>query len=240
MARGIDPALIKWRKSLHCLILPHQTLASTLVEMEGKLEAVKGFLATLNPADPAQTVQGVAVGGMALNYAEALLDHFGLVDSEGSSPPPTSLPQAQFVVNNLLAFVNDCLQHHRESLTQGGDNLADESMLVVGGPGPADGPASSDPNSQLIVDRETFTVSRDGQSCSLGNTKVFSLIEFLNSRLGKYVPILTLIEKIWEDDATGSNTVHKTVSNLRKKLSNAGIKGVSIDSQDDHYMLNLS
>ena len=93
---------------------------------------------------------------------------------------------------------------------------------------------------KLEIDRDTFTVSYRGQTCKLGNTVPFRLLERLNQRPGVYLSITTLIDDVWKDESTESGTVQKTVSLLRKRLNDEGVVGIRIDgSEPGHYSLIL-
>jgi hypothetical protein len=243
MAKENDPAMRVWREALQCLIHPHLPLTSTLIEMEDKLAAVNGFLATIDAADPQQAAHAVAVGWLAVKYADELLDHFGLVDSGGPTPPPANLTQARLVVGNLLAFVQERIRQRQLSLIQGGEDAADDELNeeegmdgqpTNGGQAqPADAP-------QLVVDRDTFTVRWGGRTCGLGYTKEFLLIETLSRRPGKFFDNTELTDAVWDGDDPEPNTVQKTVSNLRRKLAEAGMHDLVIVSERrGHYMLKL-
>jgi DNA-binding response OmpR family regulator len=93
----------------------------------------------------------------------------------------------------------------------------------------------------LTVDAETFEARfGDIPPCFLGNTIEFHLLARLNHRPGRYVSINTLRDDVWHEDDTAKNTIQRTISNLRRKLGDAGISEVVIDgSQKDHYRLVL-
>lgn len=92
-----------------------------------------------------------------------------------------------------------------------------------------------------VVDRDTFTVQYVGKECELRNTKEFALFERLNRRPGQYFSIDTLIQDVWNDEPTEKNTIQRTVSNLRRKLREAGLDGIEIDGKTNrgHYALKL-
>lgn len=93
-----------------------------------------------------------------------------------------------------------------------------------------------------VVDGDTFSVSYRGKSCQLRNTKEFALFERLNRRPGQYFSNDTLIQDVWGDALVERNTVQRTVSNLRQKLSEAGFEGIEIDGTTNrgHYALILA
>ncbi len=100
--------------------------------------------------------------------------------------------------------------------------------------------SSPTPPRQLVLDEESFEARLGNRSCLLGNTFEFRLLARLNRRLGRYIHIDTLREDVWQDRQTAKNTIQRTVSNLRRKLHDAGLVGVLIDgSQRGHYGLLL-
>ena len=92
------------------------------------------------------------------------------------------------------------------------------------------------------VDQDTFSVEFNGCRCELRNTKEFWLFERINRRPGQYFPNATLIQDVWNDEHTEKNTIQRTISNLRRKLRDAGIEGIEIDGTTNrgHYALKLS
>jgi hypothetical protein len=102
---------------------------------------------------------------------------------------------------------------------------------------PRSAPASAQ---TLVVDRESFTARLGEHSCFLGNTVEFRLLERLNRRPGLFLSIETLRASVWNDKHLAKNTIQRTVCNLRRKLRDAGLTGVSIDGmQKGHYQLIL-
>jgi hypothetical protein len=263
--KKIDPVVAAWRRSLHCLIHPYLPVGETLLEMEGRLQAVKGFLETLDPTDKQQAAQGIEVGALAVTYADGLLDHFGLWDG-GSAPPPANLAQARLVVDNVLAFVQGRIAARMmpEPLDDGEADAVvvedddDEALAAVvqrvlaGGevspsPEPApetvtppdDTPPVLDGPAVLVVDRDTFTVRWREKSCYLGHTKEFLLIESLHRRAGRFVPVNDLKDEVWDGDDVEPNTIQQAASSLRRKLKEAGIDGPVIKAERGHYRLTL-
>lgn len=252
-----DPVVGAWRKSLHCLIHPGLPVLATLREMVGRLDAVKNFLDTLDPTDKEQARRGVAVGALAVAYADRLLTHFQLWDDD-PAPPPASVPQARLVVGNVLAFVGAQLQ--AGTTARPSDDEGEEPPLEVATmplrPGaeqpyltvPASavempvGPtarAAEEASGGLVVDRGTFAVRWRGKTCGLGHTKEFLLIEYLHRKAGRFVPTIDLMEEVWEGDTPEQNTIQKTVSNLRRKLKDAGMGDLTIKPERGHYALIL-
>ena len=262
-----DPVVAAWRRSLHCLVHPYLPVLETLQEMEGRLDSVKGFLESLDPADKVQAAQGVEVGTIAVAYADELLDHFGLWDGE-AAPPPANLAQARLVVGNILAFVQERIATRRmaespddeEEVVQAsqpvddGEDAALAAIVqhVLAGrekppsPVPApeketppDVPVVDDGSAGLVVDRETFSVRWRGKKCDLGHTKEFMLIESLNRRVNRFVSNVDLMDEVWEGGDPEANTIQKTVSNLRRKLKVAEMGDLTIEAQRGHYALKL-
>ncbi len=93
--------------------------------------------------------------------------------------------------------------------------------------------------SGLVLDRETFEARLGEKRCFLGNTLEFALLARLNRRPGIYVSVSSLREDTWRDAQIEKNTIQRTVSNLRRKLREAGLCLVIDGSQKDHYQLKL-
>lgn len=243
MAKEIDPAVKVWREARQCLIHPHLPLTSTLIEMEDKLDAVSGFLATIDTGDPQQTAHAVAVGGLAVKYADELLDHFGLSDSDGPTPPPANLTQARLVVSNLLAFVQDRMRQRHLSLVQRSDDAAGSEFEEEEGTDdqPTNGGQSQPAHaSQLVVDRATFTVLWRGRTCRFaGPTKESLLTECLSRRVEGFVTVTDLRDEVWDGDDPEPNTIHQLATSLRKKLGEAGMGDLTIKGVRGHYSLRL-
>ena len=241
MVLDLDPELTAWRKSLSPCIHQHLPLASTLNEIQEKLSGVQGFLGTLNHADPREFAYAVKVGEMAANYAHELLVHFGLTYSDDPAPSPINPMQAQFVVSNLQGIVQEFILLHQDSLLKNYDgdivkpvgDLITTDICIL----PTSSPSKKNP--VLIVDRDTFSVQWHGLTCRLGNTNEFKVIEFLNTKVEKFIASSDLIDAVWNGDAEFAN-LQKAVSNLRRKLQVAGMDGIIINGIGGHYLLNLS
>jgi len=66
------------------------------------------------------------------------------------------------------------------------------------------------------------------------------LLQRLNLRPGLFVSVQALREQVWQDEHTEKYTIQRTVSNLRRKLRDAGMEGVEIDGKEkDHYRLRV-
>jgi hypothetical protein len=107
-------------------------------------------------------------------------------------------------------------------------------------PGPQAPPKEDQAPSRLQLDQETFEAWFGQKSVFLGNTVEFLLLERLNRRPGVFVSVGVLQADVWHDRVVEKNTVQRTVSNVRRKLREAGITEIEIDgSQKDHYQIFL-
>jgi hypothetical protein len=245
MENKTDPALAAWRESLSCLIHPYLPMMATLQEMEGRLVAVSAFLESLNADDKGQAAQGVVVGTMAVEYADKLLDHFGLWDGPPEVPAPTNLTQARMMVDNVLVLV--CEQIMLGQMAGAEDDDEDvpgtaDSEAHAGNGKPQGEEAASDAatgSTGLVVDRGTFSVHWREKTCPLGHTKEFLFIEYLSRKPDRYFSVADLIDAVWEGDDTEPNTIQKTVSNLRKKLRQAEMGDLTIQAERGHYRMKL-
>jgi DNA-binding response OmpR family regulator/7-cyano-7-deazaguanine synthase in queuosine biosynthesis len=90
----------------------------------------------------------------------------------------------------------------------------------------------------LVFDDERFEVQMAGKPCPLGNGREYAVLKRMSRRPGTFVSIDNLRTDIWGDEHTEKNTIQRTVSNLRRKLTEAGLNGVTIDgSHRAHYRL---
>ena len=116
----------------------------------------------------------------------------------------------------------------------------------LGVPLPAPVASDSDKAGQAIelsfhIDHETFTVWNGGLPCELRNTIEFRVISRLAVRIGKPVSIESLLQNAWDGEERSRGTVQKTISNLRRRLREAGIRGIEIDNSiRGHYALKIS
>jgi hypothetical protein len=111
---------------------------------------------------------------------------------------------------------------------------------VQAAPAAPNGPIAAPPRSRSPIEfpAGTFELRVNGKPCDLGNTKEYALAVRLARALGRYLSVGTLREDVWDDFKTEKNTIQRTVSNLRKKLREAGITDLVIDGrQYDHYRL---
>lgn len=94
--------------------------------------------------------------------------------------------------------------------------------------------------SKPTVDETSFTFRYGLGKCFLGNTVEFRLLERLSRRPEQFIEHGTLMEDVW-GRRIEKNTIAKTVGNLRRRLSEAEVVGVTIDgSQKGHYRLHLT
>ena len=85
------------------------------------------------------------------------------------------------------------------------------------------------------ISRDTFAVAWKGETCFLGNTMAFRLLERLLQSPGLFVPVETLAEEVWGDEATEAGTIQKHASLLRTRL-NANRVAIDIDGKTrGHY-----
>lgn len=98
-------------------------------------------------------------------------------------------------------------------------------------------PARDGGEGEFRVLRATFQVEHNGAVCTLGNTVQFRLIEAMNKRQGEFVQTQELIRAAWGQRVVVTNVVSQAVSDLRRDLAGAGITGVVIASERDHYAL---
>lgn len=87
------------------------------------------------------------------------------------------------------------------------------------------------------ADRSTFTFHYGSGACQLNNSMEFKLIERLCKSPGIFIETDTLMEDVW-GRRVQTNTVAKTACNLRRKLGEAKVTGITIDGgQKGHYRI---
>ena len=241
MVLDLEPELTAWRKSLSPCIHQHLPLASTLNEILDKLAGVQGFLGTLNHANPREFAFAVMVGEMAANYAHKLLVHFGLTYSDDPAPPPINPMQAQFVVSNLQGIVQEFILLHQDSLVKNydGDIVKPGVDLINTDISILSAPLLPDETNILKIDRDTFSVYLSDLTLKLGYTNEFKVLEVLNKNFGLFVSHSKIIEEVWDNQGESTN-IQRAVSNLRRKLKDAGMNQVLINAENGHYALSLS
>lgn len=85
------------------------------------------------------------------------------------------------------------------------------------------------PGTQLRVCEDSLAVLHSGRACSFGNTLEFRLIRRLAKRPGNFFPYSTLLDDVWESRTVTKGAVQKIVSNVNRKLREAGIMDVRIE-----------
>ncbi len=91
------------------------------------------------------------------------------------------------------------------------------------------------------IDEGTFEVWNGGKPCSLGNTMEFRALRRLARRPGHYVSVQSLVDDAWGGAIRTNGAIQKTISNLRRKLREAGVEGIELDgAQRGHYALKIS
>ncbi len=91
------------------------------------------------------------------------------------------------------------------------------------------------------ADAGTFTFYYGYGSCFLGNSVEFRLAERLAKSPGVFIGIGKLMEDVWDGRTVQKNTIAKTACNLRRKLKDATVTGITIDGgEKDHYRIQAS
>ena len=87
---------------------------------------------------------------------------------------------------------------------------------------PAAAPAQSRqlPVSDLVLDLDSQSVRRDGQTVSLTYTE-FKILELLASNRGRIFSLESIYASIWGDDAVGDEAIMVHIKNIRKKLGDS-------------------
>lgn len=153
------------------------------------------------------------IGSQTVENATRYLARFG----DGNHPPRPKAEQLQD-----FAGVQDALEALHRHIARA--HATTEGKLP-------------EPNT-FLIDHGTFCVRWQGMACILGNTKPFKLLCRLANRPGVFASVDSLINDVWLDEETNVATVQKTVSNLRKKLKDAGM-GDLIVAEPNHYALRL-
>ena len=93
-----------------------------------------------------------------------------------------------------------------------------------------------------FADKHTYRVWWQGESCKLGSTNSFRLIERLLKTPGICVSYQTLSDEVWGDPNTDHPAIHSALKLLKKKLCKAGMKPVAdaISGKDSgHYSIDV-
>jgi len=236
-----NPDLALWQQAFDSIVHPGMThMLDALIEMENCLAPAVTYLEGLDADDKEQAALGIAVVGFALDYADRHLDHFGLWDGP-PAPKPATLTQAKTAVSNVLTFVRGWIVFYRQELAAQHNDEDDDDSNVEEAPAPATPQASAPPPAKPTIKEGTFEIAWKDKTCLLGNGMEFKVFEFLLRRPGFYYSTANLQEAVWgHDSMVEKNTIQRTVSNLRKKLTEAGMIALTIDgSQRDHYALKI-
>jgi hypothetical protein len=235
-----------WRHDLDptaILADPHVPLASTLMDVADRLAAVSNVLATLSDDRPDEKEFGVAVAGMAVQFAVEVLQHLGQ-EISGPELSLINIKMASLAINNLLAAVDGHLADWQGAAPTQTETTAE---MVIGPQHLSAATAAADQQTDpakvagLTIDRNTFTVWYKGTPCTLGNRKPFQVLERLAKSEGVCVHYDELVKDVWKNKAVSDEAVQRQISTLRIKLRTAGIKGIEIDGKSNpgHYMLIL-
>jgi DNA-binding response OmpR family regulator len=101
---------------------------------------------------------------------------------------------------------------------------------------PGGGPEQPPPAAcGLVLDSEAFMARLGAKECFLGNTREFDVLARLLRRPGRFVSHDALRVDVWDDIETETNTIHRTVTNLRRKLAKKLPEVVIDGSQKKHY-----
>ncbi len=92
----------------------------------------------------------------------------------------------------------------------------------------------------MVIDRDRFEISYKENSCALGNTLSFHLLERFSQARGVFLTIKTLIDDVWKGKEVSNEAVQRQISTLRDKLKDAGIDGIKFEAQRDTYRMILS
>mgnify|MGYP000596943368 CR=1 FL=1 len=79
---------------------------------------------------------------------------------------------------------------------------------------------------RLIIDATTFTVKWRAQSCHLGPTILFTLIQRLARRPERYLTCDTLMEDVWQRRCSDT-AIRSAIKRLRRALHDAGMSEVA-------------
>ena len=220
----MTPSLSYWQHHLDYVPIlddPHLPLASMLMGISQRLNAVLNLLTTLSDEQVDEKDYGVAVANMAVKFTLKVLRHLGLGD-DSPAPPILNLKMAKMVLTNLHSAVQDHLDQWREGLRNEAHMESAENTFEG-----------------LIIDSGTFTLSYKGKTCELGNTLSFKLIKRLSEAKGIFLSLRELIQDVWLGKEVSDEAVQKQISILRGKLKAEGIEGIEFESQPQNYRLVL-
>lgn len=92
------------------------------------------------------------------------------------------------------------------------------------------------------VDHSTMSVMWDGQTCQLGYTVLFKLVDRLSRRPNQFVTFDQLLRDVWDGGLRSPDTIRSAVRNLRQRLSDAGMNrlATAIQGRAGRYGLILN
>ncbi|MBK8270667.1 MAG: helix-turn-helix domain-containing protein [Planctomycetes bacterium] len=92
------------------------------------------------------------------------------------------------------------------------------------------------------MDHSTLSVLWEGQTCQLGYTVLFKLVDRLSRRPNQFVTFDQLLHDVWNGDSRSPDTIRSAVRNLRQKLTDAGMNrlAAAIQGQAGRYGLILN
>lgn len=238
MARD-EAALKSWQRHFDATFYvgnPCLPPISTMQEVEYKLVAAINAVESFADENEASQPMGLEVARLAIDFGCKVLVQLGVLDDEGQTPPPLNLKMAKSGLLNLVETIHQQIGEHRIAMklqAEEEDYEIDSIDLAI-----ADEEAKAE--TKPVFDSSTFSVEWHGKSLNLGSTLAYYLFERLCRSPGIYISIDTLMQDVWKGKSVSDEAVQKQVSNLRKKLSEAGFEGVSFDGdQPMHYRLIL-
>ena len=212
-----DP-LTSWKNKFDQIILtPWSPFKSTLQDLNAILNEVSGYVSTLSSNDQKQLKLAMEITNLATICFDETLNHFP--DECGGetiiTPPPQNLEQSLLVLENMqIAILKFLYPTH----------LSNENL----------------PRNELEIDENTFTVTFDGHSCHLGNKNIFKILQHLNKHIATNVPVKELKTAVWGQRKVLDSTLQRTISDLRNKLKEDGVK-ITIQAKiKGHYSMTLN
>ena len=186
----------------------------------------------------------------AIRDADAFAERFPEVHDAtaylGGGRAAAGLEAAFHLLSRHNAGVRNALQI---AFARHGEDLIDRrvpasSLLgaVVQRPAAADvrvnGPASGRGMERgLVIDTGRYEVRFDGVPCPLGNTHEFHFLVRLHRARGNHVPYTALGADVWDNPLTPKSSIHRVVSNIRRKLGESGIQRLVIECERGSYAL---
>lgn len=111
--------------------------------------------------------------------------------------------QKPFSYTELIARVGGLIRRYKQYGSDASDKEEKEQVFI----------------SDLIIDKNQITVTRNGQELELTNTE-YGILLLLSENKGKVFSLKEIYEEVWNDTflASSSNTVMVHIRNLREKL----------------------